>query len=270
MIVITQNIVLDAVESGPDHPVIGWHNLVTAATIAASSADASYPATNVANPATYREWRAAAAVQCYLTVTTDGLTPIDYLAIARHNLGSGQIPVSVETFNGTSWDEQTSPVYLPDDAPALFRWSSAARIQARLRMQASGASVIPRVAVMYCGKLIVVERKLYVGHTPLTLARRDEFSNGVSESGEFLGRIQLSATTASPAQFRLISRSWYDEVMAPAIARYKGRPMFFGWRPASKPRQVGYAWLTNDPMPVAQGASDGNRDAFELQMGGIV
>jgi uncharacterized protein YfaP (DUF2135 family) len=41
-----------------DHPLIGWHNVVTSATISADTEDANYPASNLANPATHLEWRA--------------------------------------------------------------------------------------------------------------------------------------------------------------------------------------------------------------------
>lgn len=269
MIVITSSLVLNPVETGPDHPLIGWNNLVTAANIAADSSAANYPASNLANPATYREWRANTAVECHLTVTTDGVTPIDYVALAKHNLGSALIAVSVEGFISGGWTELCSPVILPDDTPSLWRFSPQALPQIRWRFQASSISVIPRAAVAYVGKLLVMEKRIYVGHTPFPHARKDTFSNGVSESGQFLGRIQLGSTRETTAPFRLLSPAWYRANMDAFLANGKGAPFFFAWRPATYPREVGYGWLLNDPMQAPQDSSDGNLIAIELQMGGI-
>ena len=94
-IVITQNYVLlpSQIDFGltADHPVIGWQTVVTPGSVSASSQNPNYPASNLANPATHLGWKAAAAPGAgyvYITITNAGLLPIDYVAIARHNLGS--------------------------------------------------------------------------------------------------------------------------------------------------------------------------------------
>src|SRR5262245_47647076 len=79
-------------------PLIGSNNLVTVSNITSSSAAAGFPITNVANPSTNLKW-----VGGILTgdefITVNGLLnrTVSYLAIAKHNLGSQAIPVSVET-----------------------------------------------------------------------------------------------------------------------------------------------------------------------------
>src|SRR5687768_7274229 len=85
-----------------NHPVIGWHNVVTASTIVATNEDASYPASNLANPTTHLEWRIDDDTEQYLTVTTNCIDEIDYVGIAGHNYGSGEIPVSVGYFDTSS------------------------------------------------------------------------------------------------------------------------------------------------------------------------
>lgn len=268
-LVISQNFVLtDSTPEFPvtlDHPVIGWHSLVTPSGIVADNEDPDYPASNLANPATHLEWRSDDDGVQYLTVTTDYVDEIDYVAIARHNFGSEQIPVRIEDGAGNVLVQE---VILRDDSPALFRFTAQSLATVKIRMAASGGQ-LPRAAVVYVGKLLVLERKIYVGHTPLTQARKTVVQNGRSERGNFLGRIVLGAFRETTIPLSLLSPAWYrdhggDEFIAVAAET----PFFFGWRPQSYPYEIGYCWLIDDPMPVPVGPS--NRIAFDLKVSGIV
>ncbi|WP_440640281.1 hypothetical protein ACSHT2_02750 [Bradyrhizobium sp. PUT101] len=268
-LVISQNFVLtDSTPEFPvtlDHPVIGWHNIVTTANIVADNEDPDFPATNLANPATHEEWRSDADGLQYLTVTTGYVDEIDYVGIARHNFGSAQIPVRIEDGDGNVLVQE---VLLADDSPALFRFTAQSLAEVVIRMDA-GTGKLPRAAVVYVGKLLVLERKIYVGHTPLAQARKINVQNGRSERGNFLGRIVLGAWRETTIPLSLLSPAWYrdhggDEFLAVAAET----PFFFGWRPESYPYEIGYCWTIDDPMPVPVGPS--NRIAFDLKVSGIV
>ncbi|WP_061023885.1 hypothetical protein [Bradyrhizobium sp. CCH5-F6] len=268
-LVISQNFVLtDSTPEFPvtlDHPVIGWHNIVTTANIVADNEDPDFPASNLANPATHEEWRSDADGEQFLTVTTGYVDEIDYVGIARHNFGSEQIPVTIEDGSGNALVEE---VMLPDDSPALFRFTAQSLATVDIKL-AAGTGKLPRAAVVYVGKLLVLERKIYVGHTPLKHARKMNVQNGRSETGNFLGRIVLGAWRETTIPLSLLSPSWYrdhggDEFMAVAAET----PFFFGWRPATYPYEIGYCWTIDDPMPVPQSPS--NRIAFDLKVSGIV
>jgi hypothetical protein len=269
MIVISSAIVLADAADGLslDHPVIGWHNVVQADSIVASVApEANYPKTNLANPATHLEWRSTTAVEQYLVFDTNEVDQIDYLAVARHNFFSAEITVSVEGFIAGNWVEIVEEFMPPDDGPLLCRFAAQSLSSLRLRMQAGSAA--PRAAVVYVGKLLVVERKVYVGHTPMPHARKSSIINGRSESGNFLGRIVLGSWRESTVPLSLISPAWYRTYMDPFLAVAKDTPFFFGWRPQSYPRESGFGWLTDDPMPTPTGPS--NLIAFDLKVGGVV
>jgi hypothetical protein len=270
MLVLARSLTLAEI-SAPFHadsPLIGWHNVVTSAAIAADTEDADHPATNMANPATHLMWVASPsspAVDEYVTITTGYNDEIDYVGIARHNLGSENIPVSIEGYAG-SWVEIVEETILSDDGPALFRFDPAVYSQVRVRLQPGDAPA--SIAVLYVGKLLVMERRLYVGHTPLDYARKTRVINALSESGNYLGSIVLGQVAASSAAFQLIDPAWYRTYLDPFIARGKGTSFFFAWRPYSYPREVGYAWLTNDPMPKP--VTPSHLLEIELQMSGIV
>jgi hypothetical protein len=256
-----------------DNPVFGWHNLVTASNVAATTAASGFPASNLANPSTNLRWEgelSSSEADEYLTVTLGSVDPLDYLAIAKHNLGSAQIPVSVEYLDidasPDAWEELIAPVLLPNDGPALFHFPPQALDSIRLRMQPGTAA--PTIAVMHVGALLVVQRRLYVGHTPMPYGRTTKVMNARSESGNFLGRIVLNQMTGTQASFKNLTPAWYRTNMDPFLRAAQEHPFFFAWRPGSHPLEIGYAWMTNDPKPVNQLAN--GMMSIDLQMAGVV
>jgi hypothetical protein len=270
-------VVSDSVSGGgvinADNPLIGYANLITAANIAATTEADGFPASNVANVSTVLRWQGedgSPAADEYLTATINAAEPVDYIAVARHNLGSAQIAVSVEYLDTDAspdtWEELIAPVILPNDGPALFRFAPAALSQIRIRMQPG--SEAPTIAVLYCGALLVLQRRIYVGHTPVNYGRSANIVNARSEAGDFLGRIVLSETTATGVSLKNITPSWFRSYLNPFILDSVRRPFFFAWRPSGYPREVGYVWMTNDPQPLNE-LTNGMM-SIDLQMSGIV
>lgn len=259
MIVISRSFVLGVAEASAgingDNPIFGYHNLVTTSNISATTEAAGYPIDNVANPNTAIEWRANTTATHYLTVDTQAYAgEIDYIAIARHNLGSNAIEVSVEVATTTSggapsgWTEVVSGVLFADDAPALFRFTSGSYTGVRLKMLTGAAAA--RIAVVYCGKLLIGQRRIYVGHTPITDGRTTKIINGMSESGNFLGRIVLGEFNETSIAMKSLTPSWVRSYLRPFIQETREIPFFFGWRPQSYPYEVGYVWHTSDAKPT--------------------
>lgn len=238
-----------------DNPLIGYDNLVTVDTIITDTAAAGFPAINMANPSTALKWigvGGSPSADEHVTVTTetDNNQDVDYIAIARHNLGSEQIPVGVDYLDPgspTNWTELIAPVILPNDGPALFRFPPLAYAAIRLRLQGTGAA--PQIAVVYCGKLLVLQRRIYVGHTPINYGRMTKVANGKSESGNFLGRIILNEMKQTSFSMKNLTPDWYREYLDPFVAQAQEFPFFFAWRPDDYPREVGFCWMTDDPVP---------------------
>jgi hypothetical protein len=271
-VVISSGLVLAPDPSGIDgnNPLIGWRNLVTPAAVAGTSQAAGFPASNLANPSTNLRWQAASGTpDQYVTVTVNSVEAVDYVGIARHNFGSGQIPVSIEGRASSGlpevWVELVAPVLLPNDGPALFRFAPQSLFAVRVRLQPGLA--VPTAAVAYVGKLLVLQRRIYVGHTPINYGRTARITNARSENGAFLGRIVLSEQTQTKVDLQNLLPDWYRANMEPFIRASKDVPFFFAWRPQAYPHEVGYAWMTNDPQP-ANARSNGMMQV-SLELGGI-
>jgi len=276
-VVISQNFVagLDGeyAAANANNPLVGYETRLSIDNVIATSEQANYPATNLANPATNLLWKSEVVAEVYVEVVLDDVEPVDYVAIAAHNLGTGLIPVSVEglvdgSASPADWVELTTDVLLPDDGPALFRFTSQSLYAVRLRMQASSNATVPQIAVMYVGKLLVLQRRIYVGHTPIKYGRTTRVINNRSESGNFLGRIVLGEATQTSVSLQNMTATWFRSYLNPFLLAAREAPFFFAWRPSSYPNEVGYAWLSGDVLPVNQRAN--GMMSVELPLGGIV
>jgi hypothetical protein len=260
-------------------PILGWSSILPArATIAASSEAAGFPAANLTNSSTAQRWAAGAPgsppADVFLTITVDPefSDPIDYLAIAVHNLGTGQNTVSVESSDLGSpvvWDELVEEAIPADDEPIVFRWAPQSLAALRLRIQPSPLEepTTPFVAVLFAGKLLVLPRGTHTDHVPINRATTARVLSGKSETGNFLGRWVLSEERATNFALQHLEPAFYDELMAPFIDAARETPFFFAWQPQKRPREVGYCWMTNDPQPTDQFGV--RRKAISLQLGGI-
>ena len=250
-----------AATTANDAGIIGYDNLLTITNVAATSEAVNYPATNLANPSTASFWRSAVTTTQYVTVNATGTA--DYVGLARHNLTAAT--VSVEAYNGSTWSTVFAEQVLGSNAPAMLRFTSTAASQFRLKIQ--NATVEPEIAILYVGELLELQRRIYVGHTPITYGRQTTVQSGRSESGNYLGRVILQERLSTSVQLENLTPNWYRETMEPFVIAAKSQPFFYSWRPTTYPEEVGFCWLTNDAVPVNQRAN--GMMSIGLDMGGF-
>lgn len=257
-------------------PIIGYNNIVTPNNISSFTTDTDHPVSNLATPDTFRFWKGAqapitAGVE-YIDIFPGGAT-VDYIAVAGHNfngIGSqglwiADVSVSprIDLLSDTTY--QTAA----DSSALIMRFKPGAYGQLRLYIEASAISDFPRAAVIYCGRLLVLERGIKVDttHVPITMGRKTSVVNGMSETGNFLGRIVLSESRQSKAEFFGFTPTFFRASVDPFLSAAQEDPFFWAWAPVEYPNESGYAWLTNDPQPEV--SPDHRRVALTLQMNGI-
>lgn len=272
MIVVSRNISLAPTDPqswlDENSPLIAWHNVILDTTTTADSEDTDFPAVNVANPASYLKWKSLTTDIQYFTIHFEDVEPeeTDYIAIAGHNLGSTRTSVKVETFIDGAWTELVQEVMPADDTVIIFRYTRGAYGDIRFKFGIGTAP--PELAVVYLGRILVLQRRIYVGHIPITYGRSTEVVNGMSESGVFLGRIILRETNGTSFTMNNIMPDWYRTYMDPFIQAAREYPFFFSWRPGDYPLETGFAWITNNPQP--SNARANGMMQITLQMGGVV
>lgn len=273
-IVLAAGLVLaDAGDVNANNPVIGWRNLVTTGNLSTTTEDPDYPADNMATPATYSRWKgliSSPAADEYIRIDAATVDDVDYVGIARHNFYTAQIAVSLEVLELDSspedWTEIVTPFIPGSDGPILMRFEPQAVQAIRVRLQPGSAA--PTAAVIQLGELLVLQRRLYVGHRPMPYNVSTRVTNGRSESGNFLGRIVMNETTRTEVALQNITPAWLRSHLVPFFRHAREYPFFFAWRPSTYPAEVGYGWLTNDPSPDNMRPNGMMRVSFQIN--GIV
>ena len=239
---------VDAVS--PNQPRLGWRNFAGPDDFSASSETEFSPATNLGNPSTAFGWEAEDATE--QTIDIDSDRPIDYLGIARHNL-RGAAEIRIEFGIGSSFSVVFDWQLAPSGQAAMFVFNEAEPDVVRIRIRNN--STAPRIAVIYVGILTLLQRRIYVGHTPVTMGRTVETVGGYSESGQYLGEVQRREGRQTQVSMENLTPDWYRSTLDPFIAQRPRRPAFFSWRSGSYPTEVGYVWLTGNPQPSNQRAN---------------
>lgn len=251
MIIASPNLVFtDAPEIGPNSPLLNWHNVITVNNVAADSEHVDYPVVNLANPATDLLWKSTSLLTQYITVNTTAMGSLDYIGIARHNFGSTATTLSVEVDSGSGFVQVLPPFIPGDDEPLLLKWVPVSGVSVRLKIVPNGALVY--AAVMFLGLSLHLQRRIYVGHTPIKYGRRVQVVTGMSENGNFLGRVITGESRATTIELKNLTAVWYRDKLEKFIERYADRTFFWAWRPQSYPNEVGYCWVTGDPQPTNQ------------------
>jgi hypothetical protein len=248
MIYIAPALVLAPYSINANSPRVGYHSIVTAANVAADEEADGYPVANLANPATYPRaaWRGTTTDLQYVTVV-QAATGVDYVGIARHNLGSTGASVQLEgSDDGMSWDPVSIEVSPGRDDVLMLVFEPAAYAQWRLAIQPGSAA--PEIAVLYLGTLLTLQRNIYVGHTPLVYGRNKSVVTGKSESGQFMGRTTRREFLTSDVSLKNLTPSWFRTYLDPFLDECQaGKPYFWAWRPGTYPLECGYAWIEGRP-----------------------
>lgn len=264
MIVFQEGLVLVSDNDYDENsPLIGYKNKTTVSNIYTVSAVAGFPATNLARPATHLLWKGS---------TTSGLDAIhvaslsgdsDYFGIARHNFGSAGITLGlIGSFDGGSTWTSLGALNPTTDDPIMFYFEKGAYTDLYLSLGVGTTAAI--ASVVYCGEVLRVQRRLYVGHTPITLGRQVTAMIGRSQSGNFLGRIVIGEGRSNSVNLQHLTPDWYRNNFDPFIVAAKTIPFFFAWRPQSYPLEVGYCTVSNDVQPNNQMANGMMQVTMEL------
>lgn len=252
-VVISQNVVMSGLKyGGSNAPVIGWYNLVSRTNVNADYADQYFPVSNLGNPSTASQWRSTSTAMQKITVAINATAPIDYVGIARHNLGSDGATVSVHVKSVDSpsiWTDVFSGAILPNNKPAILRFDPVVAIEVKVTIVPISSA--PRIGVLYVGKLTVMPVGMQQEPVALPYANDDEIVTGQAESGDYLGRIVTRQSLSLEYEFLGVEYDWYHANMGPFTKSALTTPFFFAWLPKVYPDECGFGWLNSDVRPVA-------------------
>lgn len=271
MIIYTRSFLAGAQASDTPltHARIGyqtWTRGLSPSAVTVSSETADGPGDAPLRPDTYEYWEASSLPATW-TVDLGVARDVDYVGIAGHTLGtkgsSALVEYSTDNSNWTTFATDTAP---GTDAPILFL--DDAKFARYWRVTIDGQDSPgdpPRVAVIYLGEVLKMQRMIYGGHTPMPLARDTVLQNALSKGGQFLGQNIRRMGVTGDAAFKNLTAAWYRANFDPFVKVARQYPFFFAWRPATYPAEVAYAWATADIAPSNMGQKDYMSVAFAMR-----
>jgi hypothetical protein len=264
MIYMTPAIALALAPSEENAPWIGYDTVVTFTNITADEEAAGFPVTNLSNTSTAEKWRGTTTGAQGVTVQEGATQECDYFGVAKHNFGSTGAVIKLQTSpDGDVWTDVTDDIAPGNDYAIMFRFTAQ---QAEFwRLYITPGTAAPEIAVFYLGTLLVGERRIYVGHTPLVLGRNQVTATGKSDSGQFLGRVLRREFLKSSVDFKNLSAAWYREHFDPFAEASATQPFFWAWRPGTYPTEVGYAWVQGGVTPSNQSPNGHMSVTFEME-----
>jgi hypothetical protein len=235
-----------------------WLRDLDATAITASTENTLGPKDGPLRPDTFEFWEPTALPATW-EIDLGTSRDVDYAGIAAHTLGSSGCAIKVETSVGDVagspleqvWNLIASEIAPGNDAPLLFLDSS--RVTRYVRLTITGGATMPRIASIYAGEVLAMQRPLYGGHTPITLSRETVLHRSLSRGGQFLGQGFRRHGLVGQASFRHLTAAWYRETFDPFVQSARRFPYFFAWRPSAFPEEVAYAWTDEDIRPSNMG-----------------
>lgn len=274
MLILGSALVLSPVAAAypPGTPRILWDNIVAFGNIAADSEAEGYPASNLANPATNQEWRAALAGDVEITITVDVVDDQSAVGIARHNFGSAGIAVEIGYYDETDvWVNLAGPNIPANDEPLLFQFSEQSLAEIVIKLAEGDEAA--RAAVVYVGLMLIMPRGLDVDADYLIprFARKTEFAAPRSERGDYLGVIVTSQWIDGVVHnYSHLEADFVLDEIDPFIAAVQAGAAFFYAMLADDGVSYYVAYLTfaEDPLLVKSPVT--KRFKLILKMVGIV
>jgi hypothetical protein len=254
-IFVAPAIILDSDEATSlAYPAVLWRNLVTAAGITADAEDASYPASNLANPQTSSVWKSGSTMDQDIVFSLSSDDTIDCVGIARHNLGSGAVGLTISGITAEPGAEyETLAELSPGDDSDIMAVVEAG-YYASIKLHLEPDAVEPQAAVIYVGKLLRMNKGLAPGFAPPADALQTTMLSGFAENGDFLGDLIVSQRRSSSFKFRPQAGEWYRTTVRPFLEART--PFFFAWSPLAHPDEASFAKFAGDPQAVLSGYRD--------------
>lgn len=267
MIVLSQAILTDTTLSRSlNYPRILYQNHLdglAASAITVSGETTNGPRDAILTPDTAEYWQPP-TLPAWILVDLGIARSIDAVGLAGHDFGSRQTSITVEVGGDPTFASSALFGYqlIPGDDGAILMMDSI-RTGRYLRISLAG-SVAPKLAVVYAGQALAMERMLASPYKPIDLARRTTLKRAVSRGGQYLGQTIRRNGVASSASFRNLSASFIRQSFDAFAKAARSKPYFFAWNPLSFPTESGYVWTIDDIVPQYSGNVDNMDVAWEM------
>lgn len=222
-------------------PRLLYDDVFSDGTVSATSEDTDAEAENAADGLTWDYWRPT-SLPARLEVTLTEVREVDYLMLAAHDLGTNEVSVKPQYYDG-GWVDIPAE-YMPgtDNVLAmLFETVESTRFAIYLDSETSPEQ-LPSISVAMMGRALVVPRGQPLNHRPARWSRRTEVRPVVSEGGLFLGRSIRRDGVEFNIRFQHLDADWVRSDMQEFIDHARTKAFGWLWHPQDYPAELAYVW----------------------------
>jgi hypothetical protein len=232
-------------------PRIGYHSLIPESVLTVSSAETDNPKELLENYFTYDAWQATGAGAQWVEIRTTNIESVDYIGIAAHNLATAGASFVTQYWDGAAWQDAHAQFLPQFNSPLIYEFLPV--VSNRFRFYIINSTSPVYIGVLFIGRIMHLERGVYVGHQVATYNRSDRILNSESEGGQFLGRSTISEGGQTNIDLKHLSPAWLRSDWVPFQDHARLKPFFFSWLPQLYPYEVIYGWSTSTPVPTVAG-----------------
>lgn len=234
-----------------NHARILWQNKLAGSAVSYASGDMTNPAA-VLTPSTYA--RATFTGPADLFFTLPAVQTADAVGIAAHNLQGVRVAVYYRSNPSLAYT-------LIHDAtagrgPVFVLLPSAVNVLQLWVVVSAAAGRVCSIGVIYAGEALQMQRPIYRGVDPAPLNRQTEYTNNVSEGGQWLGRDIIRQGLKTKPRWQNLDPVWLRVYFDPFASAARRLPFFYSWNPLEFPNDVAYCWTSKDIQPTITGPRD--------------
>lgn len=253
-IILTQNLVTVTGAVVPvvplNHARIGYQTWTRGVTPSVTGTAPGFFAGALSNSLTYEYWKPAHATTSTIQYDFGEAKYTDYVGIGAHTLGDNATTVKIQ-YSQTGVGFGTVAEFTAEDNNAIMALFDG--VLARYIRIVLTYTVAPKIAVIYAGGVLAMQRGMYGGHSPITLSNTTDVYSQVSPTGQWLGRSIVGKGFKSSAAWKNLTSDWYREYFNPFVLSARQYPYFFAWNPLQFDDEVALCWSNNNIQPSNSG-----------------
>lgn len=190
---------------------IAYDNVARLSTVTASSEQPGFSASTLRNGLTQIYWRPL-SLPATVDIVPPTLDPVDFLGLAGHDLGSNNVRVTLQGFDGVGYTDILSAQPTTDEPIALIFSPQVYQSYRLVFDDPEGIASIFSLAVAYLSSAMVMERGPDFGYQPVELSRDDQIIPQRSGSGGFIGAVVERRGNKSSVSYSNLTNSFYRNV----------------------------------------------------------